>query len=239
MEDGDLKAAHLGERRVDVEGVVVAAETVDGSLLLGGLNLDDGVGRASGGLVGGGGGATVGGLLLAAEAAAAAEEDGHLVVEELLAGLGVVGGDALLDDGGVALVDGLEELALGDETARGGDGVLADLEVLLTVEKHHGGEVGDNIVEGEGHLGVEGRDDTEGGDDLEILVALEDVLDVGALGADAEVVEADVTLVELVLGALTFDAGELLDGSKVLVLGGARLIARQNKSLTVIQDILH
>lgn len=235
MKDRDLEAAHLGKRRVDVEGVVVAAETVESSLLLSGLDLNDGVRRTSGGLVGGGGGATVGGLLLAAEAAAAAEEDGHLVVEELLAGLGVVGGDALLGDGGGALVDDLEELALGDETTGGGDGVLANLKVLLTVEEHHWGEVGDDVVEGEGHLGVEGRNNAEGGDDLEVLVAFKDVLDVGALGADAEVVEADVTLVELVLGALTFEAGELLDSSKVLVLGSARLTGEEDESLTVIQ----
>lgn len=172
VQDGHLEASHLGELGVDVERVVVTAESVDGSLLLGRLLLDDDIRGAVGHLVDGGGCAAVSTALLAAEAATAPEEDGHLVVEELLARLGVDGGDAVLDNGGGALVDDLEQLGLGDEAAAGRDGVLLDLEVLLAVQQHHGVEVGDDVIEAVGGLGVKGRDDAEGRENLEVLVAL-------------------------------------------------------------------
>jgi hypothetical protein len=111
-------------------------------------------------------------LLLAPEPAAPAQEHYHLVVEDLLAGVGEHSGDPVAHDGGVALVDDLEEPALGDELRVGGDGVLLDLEVLLAVQEHHGAEVGDDGVEGVGELGVEGGDYAEGGNCLEVFGAL-------------------------------------------------------------------
>lgn len=134
--------------------------------------LVDVVGGTRGGSVGSSGGAAVGGLLLAVKAAGAAEEDGHLVVKDLLARLGNGGGDARLDDRGLALVDDLEEAALGDEVGARGDGELADLEVLLAVEKGHGVEVGDNLVVGEANVGGHGGDDAVGGEELEVLGTL-------------------------------------------------------------------
>lgn len=134
--------------------------------------LVDVVGRALGGHVGGGGGAAVGGLLLAVKAAGAAEEDGHFVVKDLLARLGNGGGDGRLDDGGLALVDGLEQAALGHEVGARGHGELADLEVLLAVEQRHGVEVGDNLVVGEADVGRHGGNDTVGGEKLEVLGTL-------------------------------------------------------------------
>jgi hypothetical protein len=94
VEDRLLEAAHGCELGVDVERVVVTAQTVDGSLLLGGLLLDDGVGCALGDGVRGGSGTAVACLGVTAEAAGAAEEDGHLVVEDVLAGSLVNGGDS-------------------------------------------------------------------------------------------------------------------------------------------------
>jgi hypothetical protein len=58
---------------------------------------------------------------------------------------------------------------------------------LLAVEEHAGVEVGDNVVKGERWVGVKGRNDAEGGDNLEVLVALEDKGEVGSLCADSEV----------------------------------------------------
>jgi hypothetical protein len=52
------------------------------------------------------------------------------------------------------------------------------------VEKHARVEVGDDLVKGEGRFSVERRNDTECGDDLEVLVALIDEGKVGTLGAD-------------------------------------------------------
>jgi hypothetical protein len=55
------------------------------------------------------------------------------------------------------------------------------------VEEHAGVEVGDDVVEVEGCFGVEGGNDTEGGDDLEVLVALVDEGKIASLCADTEV----------------------------------------------------
>jgi hypothetical protein len=55
------------------------------------------------------------------------------------------------------------------------------------VEEHHGGEVGDDVVEGVGGDGVELGDDAEGGVDLEVVVGFEDEGEVGSFGADTEV----------------------------------------------------
>jgi hypothetical protein len=55
------------------------------------------------------------------------------------------------------------------------------------VEEHARVEVGDNVVEVEGGFGVEGWDDTEGGDDLEVLVAFVDKGEVGPFGADTKI----------------------------------------------------
>lgn len=123
-------------------------------------------------LVGGSGGTTILGLLVAVEATGATEEDGHLVVEDVLTGLGVLGGDAGADNGGVALVDDVEEFGARHETTARGNGELADFEVLLAVEEHHGIKVGDDGVVAEGGLGGEGRDDTVGWENLEVLSAL-------------------------------------------------------------------
>ena len=193
VEDGDLEAADLAEGWVDVERVAVAVETVQSGLILAGLLLDDGVGLAGRRLVGGDGVGGAGGCGLgrATEAAGAADEHGGLVVEELLAVGGVLGGEAHDDDGGVALVDHVDELGVRNGLGRGGDGVFADLEVLLTVEEHHGGEVGDQVVEVPGGSGVEPGDNTEGRDGLEVLVVLIDEREVSALGTEGDVVEDD------------------------------------------------
>lgn len=223
MKDGLFEAAHLGESRVDVQRVVVAAQAVQGSLVGLDVLLIDVVGATAGGLVGGGGGTAVSGLLLAVEAAGAADEDGHLVVEDLLVGLGVDGGDARLDDGGVALVDNLDEARAREEAARGGHGRLLDLEVLLAVQQHHGVEVGHDGVVAKGRLGGEGGDDTKGRQHLEVVGALEDVVELGSLGAYAQVVEDGVAVLVLELGrrALFTEGG--LDGVQVLVgFGGGR-----------------
>jgi hypothetical protein len=55
------------------------------------------------------------------------------------------------------------------------------------VEEHAGVEVGNDLVKGEGRLGVEGWDDTECGDDLEVLVTFVDEGKVGTLGANSKV----------------------------------------------------
>lgn len=190
VENGLLEATHLGKRGVNVQGacavlakglhikqrvgnlLVVTAQTVDGGLVGVDVLLVDMVGGALGGHVGGRGSAAVGRLLLAVKAASTAKEDGHLVVEDLLASLGNGGGDARLDDGGLALVDGLEEAALGHQVGARGDRELADLEVLLAVEQRHGVEVGDNLVEGEADVGRHGGNDTVGGEKLEVLSTL-------------------------------------------------------------------
>lgn len=163
VEDGGLEATDLAELGVDVERVAVAVKTVEGSLVLGGLLLDDGVGLALGRLVCGDGtlGAGGSGLGRATEATAATDEDGGLVVEEVLACGGVLGCVTGNDESSGALVDNVDELGVGLGAGIGGDGELADLHVLLTVEKHHGGEVLDDVAHVPGGGGVEPRNNTE------------------------------------------------------------------------------
>jgi hypothetical protein len=55
------------------------------------------------------------------------------------------------------------------------------------VEKHHRAEVGDEITEAERRNCVECGDDTEGRQNLEVVVVLEDEREVCSLGADTEV----------------------------------------------------
>lgn len=217
VKDGHLEPAHLCEGGINVQGVVITAQPVKRGLLLGSLLLDNKVGSPSGGLVGRRRGAAVLWLLLSIESTASAKEDGHLVVEDFFARLSVGGGDTLLNDGGVALIHNLEELALRDELSGSRDGILLDLQVLLTVEKHHGREVGDEVVKGIRELGVEGGDDTKSRNDLEVLGTLENVVKLVALGADAEVVKHNVALGVCELGALALGLERLLLGFKVLV----------------------
>lgn len=172
VQDGLGKAAHLGELRVDVERVVIAAQAVNAGLLLGRLLLNDHVGRALGRRVGSRAGAAVLGLLGPAEAAGPPQEDAGLVVEDLLACLSVHRRHSVAEDGSVALVNHLEELAVRLQLGRGGDGVLLDLKVLLAVEEHHRVEVGHNLVHAEGHVGVELGDDAKCWQDLEVLGSL-------------------------------------------------------------------
>ncbi len=88
------------------------------------------------------------------------------------------------------------------------------------MEEHHGREVGDEIVQVVRALGVEGGDHAKGGDHLELIVALEDVAQIGPLGADAQVVEHHIAVRVLELGALALGLERLLDGVEVLVTAG-------------------
>lgn len=152
--------------------LVIAAQSVDGRLVLASGLLDDDVGVTAWGLVGGSGSAAILASLGTAKATASAEEDGHLVVKEILTGIGIDRGDAVLGNGSGALVDNLQEAASRDEARACGDGELSNLEVLLAVEKHHGRKVGHNGVVIKRHLSVEGRNDAKGGNDLEVVGTL-------------------------------------------------------------------
>jgi len=55
------------------------------------------------------------------------------------------------------------------------------------VKKHTRIKVGDDVVEVEGCFGVEGWDDTKGGNDLKVLVTFVNEGKIGALGTDSEV----------------------------------------------------
>jgi hypothetical protein len=109
VKDGLFEAADLAELGVDVQRVAVAREAVDGGLLFGGLLLNDRVGLTLRGLVDAGCGTTVGALAGATETAGATDEDGALVIEEVLAGLLILGGRAGYDEASVALVDNLDK----------------------------------------------------------------------------------------------------------------------------------
>lgn len=195
---GDTKAAQavenrgrettdFAELRVDVEGVEVAGETVDSGLLFCCALLDNGVWGALGRGVDLGCCTTVAALLRATKVAGTTDEDRALVVEDFLTSLCILGHAAVYDKTSSALVNNLDQLWYSDEVGFGGNGELADLEVLLSVKKHARVEVGDDLIEGEGRLGVERRNDTKGRDDLEVLVALVDEWEISALRANSKV----------------------------------------------------
>jgi hypothetical protein len=55
------------------------------------------------------------------------------------------------------------------------------------VKQHAWVKVGNNLVKRERRLRVEGRNDTESGDNLEVLVAFIDEGEIGTLGTDTKV----------------------------------------------------
>lgn len=187
MEDRSVEAADLAERRVNVQRVEVAGETVQGCLFLCGFLLDDSIRCALRGFMCLCRCASVRALFVAAKVSRAADKHGALVVEDFLACLGVLCDGAVDDEAGGAFVDDFDELGDGDERGGCGEGEFAQLKVLFAVEEHAGVEVGHDVVEGEGGIGVEGGDDAEGGDNLEVVVAFVDEGEVGAFCADAEI----------------------------------------------------
>lgn len=193
VKDGDLEASDRREGRVDVQGVTIAREPVERGLLFRCLLIDDGVGSALGRFVHCGCGAAIAALCGAAEAAGSADEDGALVVEDVLAGVGVLGGCARDDDAGCAFVDDFDEAWVRDELGFGGDGVFADFEVLLTMEEHHGREVGEDISEGEGRCGVKGGYHAKSREDVEVVVVLKDEGKIGPFGTKTKICPPSVS----------------------------------------------
>jgi hypothetical protein len=82
------------------------------------------------------------------------------------------------------------------------------------MQQHHRAEVGQDLIEAERGYGVEGRDDTEGGDHLEVIVVLVDKGELFALRADTQVVEDDVLFGVYELGAGAFGGFGFLDGGE-------------------------
>ena len=195
MENWNVESSNSSHIGVDVERVPVAGETVQGSLIFIGLLLDNVVGLAAGSLVNSGGSTTVSALLLASKAASATDEHGELVDANILAvlidGLNSNGGDASL-----ALVQNVNNIGSRGQLAAGGER-LDDLEVLLTMKKHHGVERGEDLTERNTVHGSEGGDDTKGGDRAESLVVLIDKVEVLASGTNTQVVQNDVALLVL------------------------------------------
>jgi len=238
VKNWDIKASNSGHVGVNVERVPVARETVEGSLVLAGLLSDNVVGLAAGGLVGGSGGTAIGTLLLSAKVASTADEHGELVDADVIAvlvnSLDSNGGNASL-----TLVEDINNIGGGDQLAVGGEG-LDDLEVLLTVEEHHGVERGEDLAKGNRVHGSERGDDTEGGDGAESLVVLVNEVQVLATGTDSEVVQDNIALRVLkdlglegqALGSLNIDLAVGRDD-----LGAGRSIA--SNVLKVGHDALH
>ena len=187
VKNGRREAASLAELRVDVERVQVTGETVDSSLLLSSLLLDNNVWVTLGRRVYLGGGTTVCALLLSTEVARAPDEDGALIVKDVLTGLCVLSDGAIHNKSSSALIHDFDELGDGDELRFRGNGELADLKELLAVQEHAGVEVGHDVGEVEGSFGVKWWDDTKSGDDLKVVGAFVDEREIGALGTDSEV----------------------------------------------------
>ncbi len=187
MQDRRFEPAHFGKVRIDMQRIPIAAKTIQCSLFLGRFLVDDDIGSSGGRFIRRGSGPTIRALGRPAEAATAADEQGHLVVEEIAAGLGVLGGGAVDLDGGAALVDDFDEARVVGDGGGGRDRVLADLEVLFAVQEHHRREVGHQLVHVPGRAAAEAGDYAEGGEDLEVVAPFVYEGEVGAFGAEAEV----------------------------------------------------
>ena len=196
VQDGGLEATDLAELGIDVQRVAVTVQAVQGSLVLRGFLLNDGIGLALGSLVRVGGrlGARGNGLGRATEATTATDEDGRLIVEDVLARLSVLGGVAGNNKGSVALVNDINELGVGQGVGSSGDGPLPDFHVLLTVQQHHGREVLHNVFHVVRSGSVEPRDHSKAGKSLEVLVVLVDQRKVSTPGTQAQVVQDDITV---------------------------------------------
>lgn len=187
MQNRHLEPTNLAELGVDVQRVPVTGQTVDGSLLFGRLLLDYGVGCALWGLVDSRRSASVSTLGVTTEPTRSSDKNGTLVVEDVLASVGVLSGGSLYNHTSSALIHDLDQFGISYELSLGGNGVFPDLEELLAVQEHHRGEVGNDIVEVVRGNGVELRNHTKSGIDLEILVVFENEGEVSSLCADAEV----------------------------------------------------
>jgi hypothetical protein len=117
----------------------------------------------------------------------ATDEYCALVVEDLLAGLCILGDATVHNQSSGTLVHNLHELGHSDKLGFSGNRELSDLEELLAVKEHTRVEVGDDLIKGEGRLSVERWYNTECGDYLEVLVTFVDERKVGALSANSEV----------------------------------------------------
>jgi hypothetical protein len=82
------------------------------------------------------------------------------------------------------------------------------------MQQHHRAEVGQDLIEAERGYGVEGRDDTKGGDYLEAIVVLVDKGKLLALRADTQVVEDDVLFGVYEFGAGAFCSLCFFDGGE-------------------------
>ena len=187
VKDGHLEAAYLAEFGVNVERVTVAAQAVQRRLVLACLLLDDSIGSALWRLVHGSGRATIATLLGSTEGARATNEYCCFVVEDVLARVCILGGGTGHNDAGCALVNNFNELGVGNKLGFCGNRELSDLKELLAMEKHHRGEVGHTVAERERCYGIEWRNDTEGGKNLEVVVTFEYKGEISSLGTNSEV----------------------------------------------------
>lgn len=118
-----------------MQGVVVTAQTVQGSLVFVGLFSDNGVRLAVWRSVGGSGSTAVSTLLGATKSTGSTDEESELVLEQNFAGF-ILGGDRQDNRGTLALIEDFNDAGIRDKLAAGGDRLL-EFKELLTVQQHH------------------------------------------------------------------------------------------------------
>lgn len=201
-----LETTHGRKVGVDVQGISVTRQPVDGGLFLGGLLLDNSVRLSLGWCIDSGSRTSVDALLLAVETAAASEHDCALVLKDRLARRLVDGLDNHGDCRCLSLVEDFEKLDLVDQGRACRNGCL-DLEVLFTVQELCRVKVG-HKVEAKRARGSELGNDTKGGQCLELVRAFKDEWQFTGLGTDTQVVKHDIPVI----------IGEF-DGFKLVLLG--------------------
>lgn len=218
----------------DRYSLIVPTQPIDTGLLLRRFGLDEYIRHPARRLVGCRAGTPIRGLLLSAKSTTASEEDGHLVVEDLLLCLGVDSGHAMSGYSRIALVNNLDEFSVRQKATRCRDRVLANLKILLAMKKHHGAEVGHQVIVAKGSLGVKGRDDAVCGQDLEVFGPLKHVTELSPLRTNAKVVKHYVAFGEIEFGALGLGFQTSLYGFQMLVATGRRITLEHCQNLCKI-----
>lgn len=122
------------------------------------------------------------GILRSIKPTSPTNESSRLGVKDVVTSALVLDRRARIHDSGLTLVDHVHQVGIRHQCPFCGDR-LADLEVLLAVQEHHGVEVGDDGGDVERWGCAEGGDDAEGWEDLEVFVAFVHEGEVGAFAA--------------------------------------------------------
>jgi hypothetical protein len=187
VQDGFFEATNSCEGWVNMKRVAIATQSIESGLFRGSLLLGDGVGSPLRWRIGHGSSTSVLHSSWAAEAARSSNKDSRFVVEHVFPSALVLCNLTGDNDASVAFVNHVDKGRVRDKCSLGWDWELANFEVLLSVEQHHGREIGEDLAHGEWWDSIERRDDTEGWEDLEVIRVFEDEWELIPFSSETEI----------------------------------------------------